>query len=1178
MAKKLKRKKKGHDILLRRRLYVTLILIVLAGLATAGVFLFARGAKADVSYDPYFTLSTGPAKVRIFQPLNKSVDNDGTFTASGIAPPNTTIAVKIDGVSKATATSNASGKWNTTVSGVTDGDHTISASTTLNGPFSVVAASAFIPGYSVVDLSTNAMVASSNTGLGTAVYAILNQGAGSPTANAAVKVGSNYIYLVRQRSVTIYNVATQQPVKTIFLANQFLSEGENPSDTGEVFKRAVVSADGSKVYLLYSGDTSGKILAIDAASQTLVSDGGFPISVVAGATGMVPAADDTRLYVAAYNSTEVDVVDVTNGSVGLLTLAASVRDITVSPNGGTVFISKSIQDTNYYVATIDVGTGNLDEVTYDLGTSVEGSTLYAPNDSDLYVAGAYDTSLRVYDTTTHTLDSSITLGSTVLPQTTLTTQSEAGDKLYFPLEDSSVAIVDTASQSVTASILPPASNYANVHGLMYSDGSVYITYDRTPDLAADFLGGAGDYSSLYQSLAVASGAITSNTAATPITVNGLSSGYISEPVSTSPIQLSNSATFSVGDPITITSPSSGGALDTSTPVITGTGPKNKTIQLTIDSGTPINVSVDGSGNWQKQITLGKNKTSTIKATYNNKRTQLVLPNTYSFGGNLAKSQLSIIDAESGFEQNPINLPDFSLTNIKINTSSAINPNGNNYYVINTDLSGLLTDYVQPLLSGDTSNQPTDAISVLSDIASRDLGGIDVYNAQTRQLSTRIQLPSGMIPVSMVTSPDGKKGMAAVFSMSQEVDILQNYQSGQDADVPLQFVRLNLENNTVIGEPIGFTFRIPGAPDDPPDTLAALISSAIAVLSRPGSYNSDGSVFYTSSFSIGKVGQINTDTGEKSLITLPGLGDLAPITSVVVNPKTNVLYVSYLDIALDPDAGLTGIASHLALFDLNNNQLIGDSTLPNLPLLGMVVNSSGTKAYMMGIDAAAFVDAVSVTTANPQAVLVETLPQFQLGIYDFTTGTYQTRDITNTEIPFNMVLSPDDSMVYMPTLMQNVIHTYDTVNDVVDGGNAPILLDGISTAIATTSNIASVSLGTYTDSASYYVPADAPVTTAPTTETAELTGTTVYRFLPSSGSSSNLLAGQTLSTPNQAVQVIRDTAQETFGKQQGEGQGITVKTWLVYILYGTFVSVLGVTGFAAWKTNMLLGGITEEDYV
>ncbi len=156
---------------------------------------------------------------------------------------------------------------------------------------------------------------------------------------------------------------------------------------------------------------------------------------------------------------------------------------------------------------------------------------------------------------------------------------------------------------------------------------------------------------------------------------------------------------------------------------------------------------------------------------------------------------------------------------------------------------------------------------------------------------------------------------------------------------------------------------------------------------------------------------------------------------------------------------------------------------------------------------------------------------------------------------------------------------------MDAGNAPIILGGISTALATTSNISEVTLGSYNATASYFVPPDAPVekcvydtiilADSPDCKSKE-TVTTVYKFLPSA--SGTAASAQSLDIPKQTVQIIKDTAQQALESQESAVKGTVMRTWLVYIIYGAFVSILGATGYVIWRTDMLLGTSEEETYM
>lgn len=1188
-----KKKDKGAVILLRRRIIISVLLIVIAGFGTLAAVVLTKRAKADVGYDPYFTLSTGPSKIRIFQPLSNSVANESSFTASGTAPPNTTLTLKVDGVTKTTVTTDSKGAWTKSITGVSAGDHQLTASTSLGGPFSVIAATGYLPGYSIVDLTTNGLVSASTAGLGTA-FGSIYYGSTAVAASDSVRINDSTVYLVRQRSVTILDVASQSATKTIFLAGHFSTGGESPQDSGELFKRSVLSADGSKLYLLYSSDTSSKILKIDIATGTLESTDVFSPSIVAGATGMVLTPDGSKLYVISYNAAEVDTVQTSDGSATSQALGASARDIAISPNGSTVYISEAQQDTNFYIATIDIGSSNFDDHSIDLGTGVsEPDTLYVSSVGDkFYVGNTGDSSLRVYDTNSKALLSTLTLSSPVLAQTKQIVENQDGSKIYIPLADDSIAVIDHANDAFVASILKPATNYSHINGLMFNNNKLYTTYNRAPDLAADLFDSSGNPTKLFSSLAVSDATSGNNVTATPITINGASAGMLSRPVATSPISLVNSVDFSVGDPITITSPTTDTTLDTATPTITGKGPKSKTIQLSINGGSAISVSVDSSGNWQKQVTLTKNKNNAIVAVYNNKRTQLVLPNTFVFGSDIAKNQLSVIDGKSGLETNPVTLPPLGVSSfgnaaVKINTGAAVNPSGQRYYVVNTDFSPIITDAMNAAVSGDTSQ----LLPLLSQLPATQLGGIDVYSSQTRQLVTRIAMPNGVIPVSMKVSPDGKKAMVIAYDIQQQIDLL-NTPNLALATVPLNFFRVNLDNNALVGDKITmqFDFNQLASSDGSvmSKAIGSLVTGGLVGISNVGSYTANGTKFYTTNFSLGKLSIIDTNSGEVSELTLPNTTDYTALLSTTINPATNILYVSYMDVSGFDNVSGPSFVPGMMLINTADNSFIGKTALPGLPLFNFAVNSAGSKVYMVTVDLASFINTIGAGINNPQAVLIDSLPTFDLTVYEPATGNTTTRPISNTEVPFNLVLSPDNKQVFIPTIGQNVIHVYDVDSDTMDAGNAPIILGGISTALATTSNIGEVTLGSYNATASYFVPPDAPATVcgynskiladSPDCKpsTGNNTNTNTYKFLPSSTGAT--VSAQSLDIPKQTVQIIKDTAQQALSSHEAAVKGSTMRTWLVYIIYGAFVSILGATGYVIWRTDMLLGTSEEETYM
>lgn len=1184
--RKSRKKVQKTVILHRRRVIVTSLLIVVAGLGALFAFVLTQRVKADVDFDPYFSLSTGDPKVRIFQPLHKSVDNDSNFTASGTAPPGSTISLTVDGVSKGTATTNSTGKWSKTVSGVSDGEHTLGANTTLGGPFSVVSSqSIVVPSYSVLDLSTNGMTTASTIGVATTLYnAFGNQTFGQEVLHPinVLKVNSRYAYIVRPRSVTVFDVLQQKTIKTITLSSQFLTDDETPQDTGESFVRGLVSADGSRVYLLYADGDAGKIVAVDTATQTLISGSGFPVATTANATQMTQSTDGSKLYTIAYNSDQLDIVSTADGASSQLTLGASARDMVANSDNSTLYISKAIQGGSYYVALYDVAGGTLDDTAIDLGTSLEGSTLYASGNDTVYATSSYDTTLRVFDRSTKLQTATIDLPASVIEQTKKIVTNDSATRAFIPLQDDTIAIVDLTANEFIGVVSPPGSNYAGLSGLMYYDGSLYASYSRAPGV-----GDIYDVSQLFSSLTVANANAASSTTATAITVNGVASGTISEPLDAGSISLESETTFSVGDPVKITGPLADSTLDTSTPTITGTGPKGVTIQLSVNSGSPINVTVDQNGNWQKTVSLQKNKTNNISVLYNNKRSQLVLPNLFVFGSDIAKNQLSVIDGQSGLEQQPVTLPTIGLSSLRLNLSAAVNPSGQHYYVSNIDFSTFLADHIDLLTSyiGGAQPEPGDA-DVLQDLLDTQLGTVDVYSTQTKQKVGQIDMPVGLVPLGITVNRDGTEGFVEAVSIENELDLVMAEEPlvGPQPS-PLQLIPLNLEDNTIAGDPVDPTIDTSQfSSDDAGFVLGtSIVSAAVNALSKAGVYSNDGSQFFIPAFSANVINSVNTETNEISTLDIQADPETTTVPlGMQTSTVNNILYISYLDVRLpEEENGFPYLSPGMMLIDLDTDEIISKTPMPTVPLFNFVVGNTGAKAYMVTLNLEELIEKITTGIANNQAVFVDSLPTFYISTLDLASGTLTSKPVTSTAIPYNPVLSSDGTQVFMPTLLHNTVHMYDIASDTVDPGNYPVVLGGLSTAIATTSNTGPALLGSYNDSATYYVPPDAVVTQDPentTTVVEKVYGSAEFRNLPANNSTTTTtLAAEDLAIPNQVVQVVRDTATQALEQQKSVGAAQN-KTLLIYAVYAALIFVLGITGFAIWKTDVLLSGSSAEEYV
>ncbi|MBN8580074.1 MAG: sortase [Anaerolineae bacterium] len=74
--------------------------------------------------------TTAPAAPVVTTPANGSVTNDSTPSVSGTAEPNSTVTVYIDGSIAGTTTADGSGNWNFTAAALSDGSHTVRATST----------------------------------------------------------------------------------------------------------------------------------------------------------------------------------------------------------------------------------------------------------------------------------------------------------------------------------------------------------------------------------------------------------------------------------------------------------------------------------------------------------------------------------------------------------------------------------------------------------------------------------------------------------------------------------------------------------------------------------------------------------------------------------------------------------------------------------------------------------------------------------------------------------------------------------------------------------------------------------------------------------------------------------------------------------------------------------------
>ncbi len=1180
-AKKISGKtKKGDRKLLKRRIFATAVLVVVAGFVTLSAFVWTKESKADTPFDPFYSLSSGSPAVRIFQPLQKSLDNPSDFVANGQASPGATITLKIDGNSVGTTVTNEKGLWSKSISGVADGDHQITASSTIVGPLAVSTTDIFSPGYNFIDLNTDKMVSSYGTGLAALYFSTIGPYSGqslSAPNHIVSPEDSNYIYLVRNRNIVVVDSATQRSVKIIDLQPRFTNP-DGSSQNGDI--RAAIDAPGQgKFYLLYSGGGPGRIIAIDTASNSPVPQEQFGPVVQDNANRMVLASG--KLYAVGEGSSEINTVNLSDGSTANITLQSGVRAMALSPDSSTLFASENGTEGTFPITKINTADDSQQSHIIDLGSSFAADGIYpAASGEKLYIVSRYSSDLRIVNLNDNTVSNSINFSSS--PKSDLNGAlpllSTNGDRLFVPLEDQRIGIIDTSNDGagVVAYINTPNSSYTRLNSQMYYNGKLYLAYSRNLS-PTDIT----DPAQIFNSMGVANANTNSDITPQVLATSATASTLISRAVAITPQTYTGSSDFSVGTPITITSPANNESLKTSTPTITGKGPKNKVIQLVVNTGSPTNVTVDGNGNWQTQVTLPKDKFSKITALYNNKRTQLVIPNVTIFGKNVTKNELSIIDGESELQQQAINIPDIGTQNIRINTSAAINPNGQRYYLVGTDATSILNTVINAVTGG--GNPEDISLNIAQALATNQLGGVNVYSAQTRQQVGTITLPSGTVPIGITVSPDGKKAMITAADIQTLIDLIQgNIELGETSPLPGVLFPVNLENNTV-GQKIGFSADLTGLSSNEAEasirSIASLASGALSLLSRPGNFNANGSKFYTTAFEPGKIAVIDMNTLQTTDIVLPQQYANAIVINTQLNKNTGVLYASYLNISLPTGPNSApGFVPGMILLDTQTNQIAGQSLLPSIPLFNFAVSSSGSRVYFVTANFDDFLGALMSTDSNPMGVFADTLPQFSLGVYDLGAGTYTAHPITNTEVPLGLAIAPDDSKVFIPTLLSNQVHVFNTSTNLIDDGNAPIVLPGVSVMFGTGDFVSSATIGSYTATGDYYVPADAPVIPGGGggggSTVVQNNGVTQFRYLPSAQQAA--FTPQSITVPQQTLKTVQQTLQRAAEQQKQAEIQSTTRNWLIYIFYGALMVVLTSIGITVWRTDMVLGnGVTRD---
>lgn len=1183
------------------RVMVSFFLVVVAGFSTMAMFTWSKDAKADIALDPFFSLSSGPPRVRVFSPTHKSLNNATSFEAKGQAPANTEVEIKVDGVSAGIALSDANGEWRKQINNVQPGDHTLGVGALIGGPLIYSIGGEFPYGVSAINVGTNSSISSMHFGPGTFFYKYTTKTEDISGYKILLSQDKAKVYIVRPGSVAILESATGRVIKTVpvpFAARDAQEQLIGATDVK--IKELSQTSDNTKFYMVVGNTQGGVLFGFDMVSDTLIGDVNdgqkLPQSFDSNdgeINGMAVSGDGSKIYLSHTNKDKVSVVHNPTGTItkSVIDLDGNVSDIVTNKVGDGIYALKSLDSQAHYaIANISVSDDSVTETLIDLGTTISGNRLFLVKDIDkLYISSPASTSLRVVNTNNNQLlGSGITLPKYMESSTEFASNSQDNSvptRLYFPMIDGEVAVIDAVNDSLISVITTPSSltatNFKHVNDMAFYNQKLFIAYDR--DLTAS---DATNPAAVYQSLGVANASLSSDTKAEAVNINSSNTLAMTEPIAIAPQAFSSSVEFSVGQPVTITGPLDQETLNTTTPTINGTGPKDKVIQLQVNQADPINVQVDSGGKWSAVVALPKDQNSKITAIYNNKRSQVVIPNTMIFGENLARSNISLIDSESDLEQQSIELPKISLESTKLNTSIALHPNGTRYYLLNSNFTSVISKFFELAYTQGDKNPIIE--SIFSDLAIRDMGKIEIYSAQTKQKVTDINLPTGYAPGGITVSPNGKKAAVWALNATKTKDVFHQITAGtntQTLDSPVELFMVNLENNTLNPTPITLgqlSFPVsPGSQEYTPEQIYDLYL-AIASLgffgSRTANFNADSSKIYTTSMQRGIINVIDTNTNQVTALTLP---DQAPsdlsnaiVLSTQYNKNNHMLYATYAKVTLpaspnDPPEVIPG----LLIMNTLNNQFMGNGSLPEMPFSNFAVSNDGSKVYLLTLNADELLPGFSNDVAAESIANLDVLPQFTLATYDLNRAPndpliYTTKPLTSTEIPISMALSPSSSKLYITSLAQNTVRVYDTASEALDTGNAPIMLRGLAFMIGSSEYTGEAIIGTYDASANYFVSESAKQTAQPTPSNTAVTPiASQFNFASASTIPEK---AQSVELPNKLARSIQDGIREVANAQSENSKKSSKQSWLIYLFYAIFMSGLAAAGFAVWQTTLLFG--------
>ncbi len=208
-------------------------------------------------------------------------------------------------------------------------------------------------------------------------------------------------------------------------------------------------------------------LEIPAVTYTIDSVGRKPF-------GVVPHPSLDYLYVACLEDTTIEKIDVFTGErLAVINVADLPRDITITPDGSTVYVSLLDYDNTGDVAVINtasdtlITTINVPNNAKAIAMSPDGSILYV---SSTYLSGAADKNyyISVMDTVTNTIVDTV-VTSPYKPFDLAV--SPDGSRVYIANEGYGLSYLDTADNSLVGVIEEAHKIYAR---LAVSPGGEYV--------------------------------------------------------------------------------------------------------------------------------------------------------------------------------------------------------------------------------------------------------------------------------------------------------------------------------------------------------------------------------------------------------------------------------------------------------------------------------------------------------------------------------------------------------------------------------------------------------------------------------------------------------------------------------------------------------------------------------